>query len=1658
MPQIDIDALRSGTLAEMAALLHTLHAAADADPASLTAQLSDAVASDLLDPAVFDMWLGLTKDPAAIVAALRQTQSLMQRRSGIRHFGIATRSDLHFPRLWAAAGGAPGIAALMSLFSVNEVKRLCGEIRKSATAGPARTERQQRVTELLRLLCNEDADLPDTGFRNPDLRPLRTFYEKISLACTRDTIFLEGTFDRARWSDKEWRVLLRVHRATFETRLVDALSSGKDLDLELSSWTYLVDGNLKFAEDILHRLLDSGGTVHAAMDPKIIDQKLLLPLARRLVRRRTDHGVRDRLFALIVSVVQKYPAIAGGLDLSRGGLIYRAIQIWRLNADRRTQAENHLKTLLGLTPRKAIGSLESIASASSYAPPLRRDLFRLLVRHAGPVKMDVMNPSDEDIENLAKWRERLPVWFFIRNPSSVRSPPSAGFSLFKRYAAVHPTGNFIARGYQHGFQSILHHHVSSDYPRAVTEMLGTMLARSAEGDPETGYGSTERVRNELEERKKKAATSREWQDRVSWTKSAMFMCIAAGSYEMYAETLLWARRFNKDAITVKKIYASDAMETVEGLELLSGFQRSGAIVADRILWLQENVVAANSIVQLLLETAAMALREPGFYVYDWQSVTGLPARVVDERLKRVDDLQDRLALSDDEVFSSVWQPTLDMLLAVETFFLRPEHEKLGRSGLGGPLGDLKLPKEMRSHAWQFFDRLARGRDELWRKQRPGHRPNVVTLQKPFPRALPIQYLLSKLRSKEREYRLPYVQSRAKDVVFSKPDEVLVAHPDSEDVQEAIGAFIDRYQTALDFYVNGSDTHSDRDSRIRLAWDHATGPLGTTRMTRIESLRFWEDIFKSAGVSPPHFQAELPKRADSALPLVDADGDAPPVEWDPDPDYRAQVGNKSRQLPHTILDCMLEIPDSPASLATPFMHGTCPATVSTKTVAPELFWDVSRFSKPVSQQTREALAVAAILYINSRHGSDTSLLKEPYRVCGTVRFPALYLDADFLEQQEKTLGSQGPRRALELLKWASGAVPVPLLAQLASSLLEKMKSSDNATSELAWLTVDAVRLVASSDRPSLATPLIRDVVLEMRKDSAWHRTFLRPAFLKTLSAADARSLLDNISTGIVGKLREWQGAGGRDTAAEEKEANAAPGPRPSAVKITTVKMLAQLLHGDAVFISPVASVDILGELLANSQHIDVLDAVCESLLSILERKTSSAELQRRILADLETHVAPIAASLQGLRSTTEADWGPAEEVGGGLPEGSDHRHLSPFQAMLFRLTPSSVSGDDLKKRLGRLLVQVVEQSAANNIRWISLFVKKNGFVLSQGEQLPAYPVCSELLTSILSEWVAYMPHRVFEMFRHGVLANMAPPSDIEAITKIVKDSPALRESNAGRHWLAQYDNPEGAAFWWLGGWEAVGMLHHRPIRPQVEDGVTTELLREFVLDMADILVTKGDTHTFYLIVGRCKSEADADSRSIWKENCLPVIREILHRVDMLRTEDWQRDPQRKPVVLPDRFRLRMAMLPYPPPFSAYANEPDGVAWREVVEYVDQLSGLIDELASRDAPYHTSWPELKKLTADIRAEDCAGYAVQLGSRVRPTSIGGSPSLADHLRVELACDLFGRAEEPKEKEVVDAAREMLRTWKDSAVEGFRLEACKVVKGATGMREWLRMEVEGK
>ena len=87
--------------------------------------------------------------------------------------------------------------------------------------------------------------------------------------------------------------------------------------------------------------------------------------------------------------------------------------------------------------------------------------------------------------------------------------------------------------------------------------------------------------------------------------------------------------------------------------------------------LAANLSHANRIIMDLVETACAAVAEPGFSARIWQSVLDLLDGVVAERIDQSPEVQTALQLTDDQLFSAVWNDTLKMCNRMERSQLRP---------------------------------------------------------------------------------------------------------------------------------------------------------------------------------------------------------------------------------------------------------------------------------------------------------------------------------------------------------------------------------------------------------------------------------------------------------------------------------------------------------------------------------------------------------------------------------------------------------------------------------------------------------------------------------------------------------------------------------------------------------------------------------------------------------------------------------------------------------------------------------------------------------------------------------------------------------------------------------------------------------------------------
>ncbi|KAF9875101.1 hypothetical protein CkaCkLH20_07367 [Colletotrichum karsti] len=603
------------------------------------------------------------------------------------------------------------------------------------------------------------------------------------------------------------------------------------------------------------------------------------------------------------------------------------------------------------------------------------------------------------------------------------------------------------------------------------------------------------------------------------------------------------------------------------------------------------------------------------------------------------------------------------------------------------------------------------------------------------------------------------------------------------------------------------------------------------------------------------------------------------------------------------------------------------------------------------------------------------------------------------------------QAVYVLRNLRGATPA-LLAELARFLMDGMRArlGQKRLNVQMGNIIEIVLRVANSDEPALACPFIRDLIMDGGENSSWHRQLINVGFLSNLPSKAAKEFLHTMAGAMRDKMRE-QNARPFVKGGENK------GPKP-AIKVTTIKMMAQVLHNN-LFISALSTCDILTALLSEARHIDARITIVQSLMSTLEVPSCPPELRARVLDALERHVVPAAAQLSERRPYTEEDWAD------GLPEVGEE---TPLLKLLLDQAQNTKLNPDDKQRIAKLVVSALEGSAVTNARWMKLFLATNKLV--EGEiELPRCPVNPAMLSSFFAGWTEYMPASLFGMLCEIALTNASPSVEIQRVTKAVKKNRDLVDSNAGKHWLKQFDNTGNNSFA-LGLGHAAFVLkrYEREIPSKLEGGggITLQLVQDFVLAAARSFVLNGDFEMLDALFSKLRS-VGADNWSAgwknWQANSVPLMKDAIALIEDIRSGKAARTSSQLR-VLPSTIRLRTAVLPMP-----YHRHP---ALDEDVDFfVAELSELIDAVASRRL-YHADFAHVKsEVLKVIRSEDLALFALKLGRR---GSLSQQPTLADYLRLELVGDLLLACKDPKDEHVVEGVRLFLREWAGVGEEELR------------------------
>lgn len=656
--------------------IHLRRASEKQSARRISIHLLTAIELEVLPPTVFDIFLTAVGSPCPLKDALWQRHSKCIRHAAIERFGRDLKS-LDWKDAWHEVGETEGLLDLFSRLSVLEAKKLSKAIASCLTRSALKDsiERQRRITELIQ--CLMWPLYPSSPYKSRDQRPLRGLHVPMVPACTSD--FVESllrqeshplleSLPRKRLVQHHFELLRRlVLEAISQEDSLKGAATQRILDLIplLLISTPTVPGlepkfsaPMSLAVSILERITQKEDT---RFPERMFMPLLMVPLARRLQANKVDPNRVRQIIQLATKYLQRHEHSRTQLSPVKGNLIFHIAEYWSSAAPLFEECLIYYISLIRDDSQRALSCYRDLVY--QVAKPQRYDLLRIICLHGMNHGVDIESDDGLKAVPIEKW----PIFIFrvLQRDHSL--------SLLQRLVRLKSEANFLELPIG---QTVL------SQPRSPRSRFGDpylLLAILQDRGAEAEHVEQSRV---LETLKTKATKSREQKDRAFFARSVAFHAIVSGSLELYGDVVQWARRFLRDALTVKMVYSPYSTCTVEGIALLGG------IPDDLDPWnaadIRTRITEANSIMLIFLETAVTSLREPSFHAPDWTGPLSLFRDVVMSRLKRVGRLKSHFQLSEDQIHEIVWSETSKMLLQAEEMGL--QHEALGFNSPHSPLG------------------------------------------------------------------------------------------------------------------------------------------------------------------------------------------------------------------------------------------------------------------------------------------------------------------------------------------------------------------------------------------------------------------------------------------------------------------------------------------------------------------------------------------------------------------------------------------------------------------------------------------------------------------------------------------------------------------------------------------------------------------------------------------------------------------------------------------------------------------------------------------------------------------------------------------------------------------------------------------------------------
>lgn len=1665
-PNLDTARIRSSTPAQLRDYYKELLNVATVR--ETTQLLLGAVESGSIPPIKFVPWLGITKtahgqvyesasaavsytgleyyfetESAHVIAqALKQKISVQVRKYAIKQLRLALCSA-SWKQMWDGLGSAAALLEIFRDLSVNEVREAC---RALGQCGKGRDleEKRKRITELFMGL-NAEVFMDRTP---KDRRLLGKYYRHLIPSCTEELVerILAGDL-KGRWNLVRHEYLMRYHPMVMRRHQLRAIAGYPEHDADgtvledLTSYYPSTTGPDKGFSATTETALNVLRTLAKMQSPKLDEEAFVnehaRPLLSRVIKKNASWSRIQEIVDLIVQCLEKHFHAGADISTTEGDILHLVASCWSRKPEMFEKQLRFLcaQTKCGLAKNDSFLDWEDFLSGIQQSQ--RYELLWLCFQVSAGLDINV----DTELEKV-KGSLSDTLLGFLRTKEAL--------DLFTRLRAVRGIEGLV----KSTSRSILNLSATLGGDDGDPDLFHVyLLARS--GNQKGAESLTFQV---IDERKKKCSSASLPQQRTFYAKSVQYFAVASGSLGVFADALEWSKRFLRDPLVLRDLQVRYLPP--EFAKLLSGIPEPLDSTSNAST-IRQKVEHANAILTSMFDTARAALKEPSFSDSDWHGTFSLFCSVVQERIDATPKLKRFLDCTDDELYAVLWEHTIEMLLAVEEMANDGRYARLGANTVRGILGSMQQSsialETIETSTYTFLDNYARVRDQLWRRLRQSTYSMVADLPAAFPRGLPVQYLILpwEVNLQNLSSRMPYIASRVDAALFPDASEALQLVPEGDDILKAIGTFVDSYEYALKLHIPDTCDKLERTNRVGKIWNYAIGPLSQGRMNSEEAVRFWRNKhpgdFKGW---PPKSIANTTVDIWPVIPKVSDPIDS--EDWDPFSSGRPDFSVRELGSP-TYIDLTLAVltktPFNPTLRST--LYNMADAEV------PAYGFDAATIWNP-SRDMGEGGVVAAMLYLQSKfHATDRPLLQTPFPSQDDPRYPCLRLSNDFVQHEDLNVYS-----AIRNIRGHLDQVPPLLLQKFARYMTKqlgnvKKQDGDSGADILEPALLSIVRL-GECDRPALAQELAIRTILDRPDASSWHRQLLKPSFFCRMPASDAQACFESLATAISDRLkakedRHDQGVEGGDDKPETTS-------KVPFVKVTTIKFLAQLLS-DTDFIGDGMTYDILSKLIKLDVHIDVRVNVVKSLLGLLDRCAFRVADAENVMYSLDFCDHWI-SNINERSPLSEEDWLEAERTM-ILPElPIPSRDTSPMLlALMDHYCKGSIDVGQLQNFADRTLLPRLRELEEATGRWVTLFLRKYEANTADVRvpTVPRDPAYWIRLLTANEQSVSFLPRNILEDYIEYAVFSITPPPNILFLNERLRDDPVLRSRPEVQTWLRLY----GKGMDIMKEHERFDMLSllDKPTRLDEHEGISTYVVKQayhhlFTAGLsadAPLYTSVSSQLLTNLLNGKYLI------KTWWQVDGKAIVSDMIAHVDSIRTSEWQHDPKRAPVVLPDTFAWRLLLLDYPWPDKEGGGDEAAkkckVFAEQIAATIEGMSGMfyhnhlaqlkhylsLDPVSSPSEPW-SSEKRIGKYTVlyqkrdrmhELLINNRASTALCLGD------VSGVHKLAAHLlKIEVAAHLIELAdlcndEEGKEsldEKILERLKGMFRVWKENGNEEIR------------------------